>query len=158
MGRDKGIPSALIAIGVLFIAYSFRYRIGTIMSPGVGFFPLVCATGLTGAALALFWKRDHSGENDHPQTGKGPGEKSLRNGKVRQIVGVLAAFAVLHGLLGFWVSIFGVMVLLQRIAGVSTWRWSVFGGGATVGIGYLVFEYWMSAFFPLGVFGSLIFH
>jgi hypothetical protein len=159
MEQDKSTPFALVLIGIFFIVYSFKYRIGSIMSPGVSFFPLVCATGLTVVGLILLGKHFLFGKDDRDKKGdKGPAPQSIWVDKAIRIVAVLLAFAALHAVLGFWISVFGAMVLLQRIAGVSTWRWSVFGGGATMAIGYLIFEYWMGAFFPLGVVGSLVFH
>jgi hypothetical protein len=43
------------------------------------------------------------------------------------------------------------MVAILLIAGISNWKWAVFGGTATTVIGYLVFERWMGAYFPIGV-------
>jgi hypothetical protein len=152
MENDRYVPLFLFLIAIVFIVYSFRYEIGSISNPGVSFFPLLCAAGLAVVALAQLWKSIRSAsKKQNPQINQTPTEGTIYVRKAYAIIAVLVVFALLHSVLGFWLSVFIAMMALLRIAGVSNWKWSIFGGAATTIIGYLVFERWMGAYFPKGV-------
>ncbi len=152
MKRDAITPLTLFSIAIIFIVYSLKYKIGSLNAPGVSFFPTVSATGLAGLSLFLFWKDRRSVKKErqskviHEST-----QEPFQSGKLCALIAVMVLFALLHSVLGFWLCVFAAMVAFQRIAGVSTWKWSFWGGGATMATGYLVFEYWMGAHFPKGV-------
>ena len=134
------------------MVYSFKYKIGSLNAPGVSLFPTVSAAGLAGLSLFLFWKDTRSVKKEGPsQAIHESSQVPIQGGKLCALIAVMVLFALLHSVLGFWLCVFAAMVAFQRIAGVSTWRWSLLGGGATMAIGYLVFEYWMGAHFPEGV-------
>lgn len=153
MKRDVITPVSLFSIAIIFIVYSLKYKIGTLNAPGVSFFPIVSAAGLAGLSLVLFWKDMRSVKKERQsQVIHESVQEPIQGGKLYALIAVMVLFALLHSVLGFWLCVFAAMVAFQRIAGVSTWRWSLFGGGATMTIGYLVFEYWMGAHFPEGVF------
>jgi uncharacterized membrane protein YccC len=112
----------------------------------------VSAAGLAGLSVVLFWKDTRSVKKERQsQVIHESAQESIQGGKLWALIAVMVLFALLHSVLGFWLCVFAAMVAFQRIAGVSTWRWSLFGGGATMAIGYLVFEHWMGAHFPEGV-------
>ncbi|MCU0561336.1 MAG: tripartite tricarboxylate transporter TctB family protein [Desulfobacterales bacterium] len=152
MKRDAITPLSLFLIAIIFIVYSLKYKFGSLNAPGVSFFPTVSATGLAGLSLFLFWKDRRSAKKErqsnviHEST-----QEPIQRGKLCALFVVMVLFALLHSVLGFWLCIFGAMVAIQRIAGVSSWKWSFLGGGATMAIGYLVFERLMGAHFPEGV-------
>jgi hypothetical protein len=141
-------------MAMVFIVYSLQYKIGSIQAPGVSFFPLLSAIGLASLSLVLLWKNARSTKTGRDsQTKQASVYESIQARKACATVVVLVLFALLHDVLGFWISVFGTMVALQRIAGVASWKWSLFGGGAVVTIGYLIFAYLMGASFPKGVIG-----
>jgi len=151
--KDALTPVSLFSIAIIFIVYSLKYKIGTLNAPGVSFFPIVSAAGLAGLSLVLFWKDARSVKKQRQsQVIHESAQEPIHVGKLYALIAVMVLFALLHSVLGFWLCVFAAMVAFQRIAGVSTWRWSLFGGGATMAIGYLVFEHWMGAHFPEGVF------
>jgi hypothetical protein len=150
--RDALTPVSLFSIAIIFIVYSLKYKIGSLNAPGVSFFPIVSAAGLAGLSLVLFWKDTRSVKKERQsQVIHESSMVPIQNGKLWSLIAVMVLFALLHSVLGFWLCIFAAMVVFQRIAGVSTWRWSLIGGAATMAIGYLVFERWMGAHFPEGV-------
>ena len=152
MKRDVITPVSLFSIAIIFIVYSLKYKIGSLNAPGVSFFPIVSAAGLAGLSLVLFWKDMRSVKKERQsQVIHESVQEPIQGGKLYALIAVMVLFALLHSVLGFWLCVFAAMVAFQRIAGVSTWRWSLFGGGATMAIGYLVFERWMGAHFPEGV-------
>ena len=153
MKRDVVTPVSLFSTAIIFIVYSLKYKIGSLNAPGVSFFPIVSAAGLAGLSLVLFWKDRCSAKRERQsQAIHGSVQEPIQGGKLCALIAVMVLFALLHSVLGFWLCVFAAMVAFQRIAGVSTWRWSLLGGGATMAIGYLVFEHWMGANFPEGVF------
>jgi hypothetical protein len=150
--HDKWTPSALLLTAIVFFIYSLQYRIGSINAPGVSFFPIVCATGLAILSLVLLLKAVRSAKKrQDSQVNQESAHESIQVGRVISFIAVMVLFALLHFALGFWVSVFGAMVAIQLITGISNWKWAVFGGAATTLIGYLVFERWMGAYFPIGV-------
>ena len=152
MKRDAITPLSLFSIAIIFIVYSLKYKIGSLNAPGVSFFPTVSATGLAGLSFFLFWKDSHSVKKERQsKVIHEPAQEPIQSGKLCALIAVMVFFALLHSVLGFWLCVFAAMVVFQRIAGVSTWKWSFLGGGATMAIGYLVFEHWMGAHFPEGV-------
>jgi uncharacterized membrane protein len=113
----------------------------------------VSAAGLAGLSLVLFWKDMRSVKKKRQsQVIHDSVQEPIQDGKLYALIAVMVLFALLHSVIGFWLCVFAAMVAFQRIAGVSTWRWSLLGGGATMAIGYLLFERWMGAHFPEGVF------
>jgi hypothetical protein len=150
--RDAFTPLSLFSIAIIFIVYSLKYKFGSLNAPGVSFFPTVSAAGLAGLSLVLFWKDLRSVKKEpQSQVILESAQEPIQGGKLCALIAVMVLFALLHSVLGFWLCVFAAMIAFQRIAGVSTWKWSLVGGGATMAIGYLVFEHWMGAHFPEGV-------
>lgn len=156
MKRDVVTPVSLFSTAIIFIVYSLKYKFGSLNAPGVSFFPTVSATGLAGLSLFLVWrdwrsvKKERQSQVTHESV-----QEPIQGGKLWALIAVMVLFALLHSVLGFWLCVFAAMVAFQRIAGVSTWRWALLGGGATMAIGYLVFEHWMGAHFPEGVLATV---
>ena len=154
MKKNTLTPLSLFLIAIVFIVYSLKYKIGSLNAPGICFFPLLSAIGLAGLSLALLWKNARSGKaGENSQAKQASVHESIQVRKACAIIIVLVLFALLHDAVGFWICLFGTMVALQRIAGVASWKWSIFGGGAVVTTGYLIFVYLMGATFPRGVIG-----
>lgn len=152
MKRDAITPLTLFSIAIIFIVYSLKYKIGSLNAPGVSFFPIVSAVGLASLSLVLFWQDMRWAKKERqPQVTHESAREPIHGGKLWALTAVMVLFALLHSVLGFWLCVFAAMVAFQRIAGVSTWRMSLIGGGATMAIGYLVFERWMGAHYPEGV-------
>jgi hypothetical protein len=149
--QDRSIPLFLLIIGFGFLFYSGKYTIGSLTNPGVGFFPILIAAGLVGLAGVFLWQTHRSLaflRRSPPK--RAAAEESIWGGKAYGVIATLIAFAALHAVLGFWVSVSGAMAALLRIAGVPSWKRALLGGGITAVISYLVFEYYLGAIFPEG--------
>ena len=149
--KDRIVPLALLITGLGFVIYSAKYNIGSLTNPGVGFFPILIAGGLGGLAASFLWQKSRqlAAHPDWKARG-GTTQESIWVGKAYAVIATLIAFAALHAVLGYWVSVFGAMASLLRIAGVLSWKRALLGGGITAVICYLVFEYWVGAVFPEG--------
>jgi len=153
MEQDRSVPLFLLFTGFLFFLYSAKYSIGTLTSPGVGFFPILISAGLIGLSGVFLWQNHHfrivpRGSSAKEQSGEESG--AIWGGKVYGVVAVFIAFAGLHSFLGFWVSVAGAMAALLWIAGVPSWKHAFLGGGITAAVSYLVFEYYLGSIFPEG--------
>ncbi len=152
MEEDRSIPLCLLIIGIGFIFYSAKYPIGSLTNPGVGFFPILIAAGLVGLAAASLWGRHRAPANLRRLPGGGAvAEESIWAGRTYGVIATLIAFAAVHAVLGFWVSVWAAMGFLLRIAGVPSWKRALLGGGITALVSYLVFEYYLGAIFPEGL-------
>jgi hypothetical protein len=151
VNKDRTVPLALFITGLGFMIYSAKYNIGSLTNPGVGFFPILIAGGLAGLAGSFLWQNSRQ-LAAHPEwkTREGMTQESIWVGKAYAVIATLLAFAALHAVLGYWVSVFGAMAALLRIAGVRSWKRAVLGGGITAVMSYLVFEYCLGAVFPEG--------
>jgi len=145
------IPLILLVGGLGYVAYATRYNLGSLRSPGIGFFPVLMGVGLVLVAGAILFRqwRWVSTEKDS-EAREAAFHDSLGVNKAYAVMSTLVAFAVLHSILGFWISVFGAMLALLRIAGVPNWRGALFGAGITAVISYLVFEFWLGVLFPAG--------
>lgn len=151
MEQDRSIPIILFIIGLGFIIYSTKYTIGSLTNPGVGFFPILISVGLAGMAAAVLWQKYRLRAVYHlPKAKEADAEESIWVSKAYAVIATLMAFAALHAVLGFWVSVFGAMAVLLRIAGMASWRRAFLGGGITAVISYLIFEHCLGAVFPEG--------
>jgi hypothetical protein len=149
--RDVLTPVLLFSIATIFFIYSLRYKVGSLNAPGVSFFPMVSAAALACLSLGLLWKGTRPIKEVQAQAVQKSELEPIQGCKLCALIAVMVLFALLHTVLGFWLCVFAAMVAFQRIAGVSTWKWSFMGGGATMVSGYLVFERWMGAHFPEGI-------
>ena len=151
MHGDRTVPLALLITGFGFVVYSIKYNIGSLTNPGVGFFPILIAGGLAGLSASFLWrKRREPATLPDGKTMEGIAQESIWVGKAYAVIATLLAFAGLHAVLGYWVSVFGAMAALLRIAGVRGWNRALLGGGITAIMSYLVFEFWLGAVFPEG--------
>ncbi len=154
MKTEQYAPLAFLAVAVFFLIYSTQYRFGSFSAPGVCLFPTVCAGALAIVSLFNFVKgikAEQKSENRQETEIK----DAFQIDKVLGIIAIIAIFGLLHKFAGFWVSIFFAMVSLLKISGVS-FKFSIIGGCSAVAVGYLVFEYWMGAYFPLGFLEKIL--
>ena len=145
------IPLILLLAALGYIAYAAKYNFGSLTNPGVGFFPTLMGIALAVCAGGLLLPQSlRVREKPDSESTEVEGQELIWAGKAFAFLAALLAFALLHSVLGFWVSIFGTMVALLRISGVSRWTGALAGGVITAALSYLVFEYWLRVLFPEG--------
>jgi putative tricarboxylic transport membrane protein len=154
MDRNKkeqvsGIFLLLFAVFICF--FSYKLSLGSIHSPGGGFFPfylgvILALLSLTNFAKAVAQRR--AVLNAAEASGAGIHWKNI----ILTVV-VLFAYPLLLAILGFPISTFLFTIIFLRF--IEPQRWPVvLGTGAAVTIVfYVVFQYWLKIQFPAGIFG-----
>jgi len=147
--NDQRSSLIWLAIGLAILLYSGKYGLGSMSSPGPGFVPFLSGLVIAGLALVVFLQ----------QYGKKGGESLL--GLWRQkdwpvtlkVMGALMLYAVFLKTLGFLLMTFLLVLYLFRAIEPLGWK-KVFAGAFFTAFGaYLVFDLWLQAQLPRGIFG-----
>jgi hypothetical protein len=147
-GRDRVAAVVLVAFGVVALEQASKLRIGSIVRPGPGFFPLVLAAALTVVcvALAVDAFRGRGTPDAAPP--------SLHWRKIGAAIAALFVYALVLERVGFVVSTFALLLFFFR--GLERQRWSLALAGSivTACVTYLVFKVWLHVQLPAGPWGS----
>jgi putative tricarboxylic transport membrane protein len=139
----------LLVAGLAGVVQAWKLPLGTIETPGAGFFPfcLAVAFSIVVAALVVRAVR-HPGPD-----GGGPLVRRDRQRRVVLLMAALFVYAFVLEALGFVLATFLLMVVLFRV--VEPQRWIVAVGGATASslLGHLVFRVWLGVRLPPGPWG-----
>lgn len=136
-------------ISLIVIQQSLSMRLGTFRHPGPGLIPLIW--GVTLAILsgmtiikASLRSIESTGRMKLRVTG-------FSLGRLLGVIGILLAFTFVFPHLGFFFSIFWVLVFLFRDS--NKWRVPIFAAALTVVLGYLLFHVFLQIQFPRGPWG-----
>jgi hypothetical protein len=145
---DRVSGFLLLVFGAGFAAGARQYPYWTSTGPGSGFLPFwlgLVMAGLAAALLVSAARRPDPGEAWLPEGG----------GFVRLIVVVLATviFVWLLPILGMTLATFLFLVTILRFLERHTWLATVGVALATSAANWLVFMYWLSVPFPVGILG-----
>jgi hypothetical protein len=149
--KNNDQRSSLIwcAIGLAIVLYSGKYGLGTLSSPGPGFVPFLTGLVIAGLSLVVFlqqWRK-----------GKGEKLKDLWTKKdwptILKVMGALVLYAIFLKSLGFLLTTFFLIVYLFRVIESMAWRKVLIGAILTAFGSYIVFEVWLEAQLPTGIFG-----
>lgn len=143
------LASSLFWGGVgLYICHAAReLELGSGRDPGSGFVLFWVGAIMVALSLVIFVGALRRRPGEGPQLGFG-----ARWRKVVLVVVALVAYAWLLPRLGFVATTFAVLLVLFK--GVEPQRWSVAVGGAAASalIAYAVFQLWLGAQLPAGIF------
>jgi putative tricarboxylic transport membrane protein len=147
---DMGTSALLFCVGLFILFYAPEFELGTMSLPGPGFMPfctgiLICAFSIFTFFQALF----------SPKTA---GEKiwaGVRFQKLFLVLGALVIYSLLFKPLGFLLSTFILIFVLMRYIEPQrqSWVFCFLGGFFSSGLSYLLFEIWLKAQLPKGIFG-----
>jgi len=128
---------------------SYRLKIGTINTPGPGFFPY--SVGLVMLILSLVallqWIRK---KND---VEKRPRQEPLRWWNILIILAAITAYAFSLEKIGFLVNTFLFMCLLLKVVEPQSWKTAILGGLITAVAANLIFNVIFQAQIPPGILG-----
>jgi putative tricarboxylic transport membrane protein len=147
-GRDRVAAVVLVAFGVVALQQATHLRIGSIVRPGPGFFPVVLAAGFTLVCVALAVRAFRS------RIASDPVAASLSFRKMGATIAALFVYALVLERVGFVVSTFALLLFFFR--GLERQRWTVALAGSivTACVTYLVFKVWLHVQLPPGPWGS----
>ena len=146
--RNRIAAVVLVAFGLVAVEEAARLRIGSIVRPGPGFFPLVLAAAFTVTCVVVAIGAFRS--SGVPMTAPA----SLGWAKIAVTMAALFVYAVVLERVGFVLSTFALLLFFFR--GLERQRWSVALAGSivTACVTYLVFKVWLHVQLPPGPWGS----
>jgi len=138
-----------IAVGLAIALYSKKYGLGTLSSPGPGFVPFLSGLAIALLALVVFFQQRHR-----------KGKESLKDLWVQRkwptvllVMGVLVLYTIFLRSLGFLLTTFLLLAFLYRAMEPLSWG-KVFFGAIIGALGsYAIFQLWLQAQLPEGIFG-----
>ena len=138
----------VVAIGIVFL--SRKYGVGTFHAPGPGFITFFAGLILIVLSLGLFFSnfRNQADRNNLWNLWAG-----LEFGKVLYVLLLLVAYVIFLKPVGFLITTFLLLVLLFRVKGSYRFKTLLLMSLLVTAGSYLVFEIWLKAQFPKGVFG-----
>jgi putative tricarboxylic transport membrane protein len=141
----------VVAIGIVLL--SMRYGVGTLHEPGPGFITFFAGAILIVLSLALFFSnfRDRADRSSLWSLWAG-----LETGKVLYVILLLVAYIFLLKPVGFLISTFLLLVLLFRVKGSYRLKTVLLISLLVTAGSYLVFEIWLKAQLPKGIFEGII--
>ncbi len=134
--------------GLFVILYAVQYDLGTADMLGPGFMPFLSGILICSFATITFLKAylDKSGERKEVWG-------NIRFRKLIFVLFMLFFYTLLIERVGFILCTFFLIVFLIRFVDPQTWLTSLLGGGLSSILLYLLFETWLKAQLPKGIFG-----
>ena len=151
MRKEEGSSLVWLGLAVLICIGSLRLSLGSFQNPGPGFFPFIAGLVLgTLAAVVYFQARRAAAsarESSRPLWANPGGVK-----KVVLTTIALMGYAISMNYLGFLISTFLFLIFLLRTIEPQRWGMVILESLLASGISYLVFEIWLKAQLPRGIF------
>ena len=151
MRKEEGSSLVWLGMAVLICIGSLRLSLGSFQNPGPGFFPFIAGLVLGTLAVAVYFqaRRAAAGakETSQPLWTNPSGVK-----KVVLTTIALLVYAITMNYLGFLVSTFIFFIFLLRTIEPQRWGMVILEALLASGISYLVFEIWLQAQLPRGIF------
>lgn len=152
MGRRERWAAAVLTIAALIVLNEARkLRVGTVVAPGPGFFPLVLGAAFCLVSLALLVRALRTAAPPEP-AGAGPADR-LGRWKVAGIITALVGYAFALESLGFVVATFALLVFFFRALEGQRWVAAVGGSLAVSLLTFVVFKLWLQVSLPPGPWG-----
>lgn len=147
--NDQRSSLVWLAVGLAIAFYSGKYGLGKLSSPGPGFVPFLSGVALAGLALTVFLHQLTRGAKEDL--------KHLWAGKdwptMLKILAALILYAFFLKDLGFLLVTFLLIAYLFRVIRPMGWIKVLSGAFLTAFGSYAVFELWLQAQLPRGLFG-----
>ncbi len=147
--NDQRSSFVWLIIGLAILFYSGKYGLGRMSSPGPGFVPFLSGLVIAGLALIVFLQQFGKDVRESP----GELWRQKDWAVTVKVMGALVVYAIFLQTLGFLLVTFLLVLYLFRAIEPLSWK-RVFTGalGTTFGA-YFIFDYWLQAQLPRGIFG-----
>lgn len=150
MSREEGSSLVWLGIAILICIGSLRLSLGSFRNPGPGFFPFIA--GLIVAVMALAIHLQSRGKTSAKGTREPLWADKKRIQKMVLTTLALLAYGVGMDYLGFLVSTFLFLAFLLRMIEPQRWSLVLLESALASGISYLIFDIWLQAQLPKGLF------
>ena len=146
--HDLLSSTILFSFGLFITLYAPHFDLGSLSMPGPGFMPFLAGLVTCIFSFVTFLQAllNRSAEAEK-LWGK------VRFQKIILAILILIAYALMIKTLGFLICTFFMILSLVRFVAYQTWVKSIVAGGLTSILGYLLFETWLQAQLPKGLFG-----
>ena len=128
---------------------SYRLRLGSIHTPGPGFFPFSASFVMALLSLAALFQSIKKKNNLE----KKPRQEPLRWWNIVIILAAITVYAFCLEKVGFLITTFLFMCLLLKVVEPQTWKTAIIGGLITAIVANLLFNVIFQAQIPSGVLG-----
>jgi putative tricarboxylic transport membrane protein len=151
MSKEEGSSLVWLGLAILICIGSLRLSLGSFQNPGPGFFPFIAGLvmGVLAAMLYFQARRSASSAKETKQP------LWTNHGGVKKIVLTtiaLLVYAIGMDYLGFLISTFIFFVFLLRTIEPQRWGLVILESLLASGISYVIFEIWLQAQLPRGIF------
>lgn len=146
--HDLGTSVLLFVVGLFIIFYAPEFGLGTMGVPGPGFMPFCTGFVMCIFSTITFLQALFSKPVEREKIWAG-----VRFPKLILVLMALVIYALVFKPLGFLLSTFILILVLMRYIETQNWMTCVLGGVFSSGLSYLLFEIWLKAQLPKGVFG-----
>ena len=147
--NDQRSSLIWLIIGLAILFYSGKYGLGQMSSPGPGFVPFLSGLVIVGLALIVFFQQFGNGVRE--------GLEGLWRQKdwpvTLKVMGALTLYAIFLQTVGFLLVTFLLVLYLFRAIEPLGWRKVIAGALGTAFSAYLIFDFWLQAQLPRGIFG-----
>jgi hypothetical protein len=146
--RERVAAVVLTAFGLVALEEAAKLRVGSIVRPGPGFFPVVLAAAFTLVCLVLAVSAFRNA------AAHAPAPAALGWTRIAVTMAALFVYAVVLEPVGFVAATFALLLFFFK--GLERQRWSVALAGSivTACVTYLVFKVWLHVQLPAGPWGS----
>jgi len=151
MSKEEGSSLVWLGLAIIICIASLRLSLGNFQNPGPGFFPFIAGSVLGILAAVVFFQARRAASST--QEAKRP--LWTNQGGMKKIVLMtlsLLAYTVGMEYLGFVISTFIFLVLILRIIERQRWGLVILESVLASGLSYLIFEIWLQAQLPRGIF------
>lgn len=128
---------------------SYRLKLGTINTPGPGFFPFSAGLIMLILSLAALFQSIKKKNNVEKTTRQEP----FRWWNIVVILAAVTAYAFSLEKIGFLINTFLFMCLLLKVVEPQTWKTSILGGLITAIAANILFNVFFRAQIPSGILG-----
>jgi len=147
--NDQRTSLFWLAIGLIIAYFSTKYGLGRISAPGPGLFPFLSGLAIALLALIVFSQQFSITIKENFKAlwldTKWP--------TIIIVLGALVLYVVLFRILGFILDTFWFIAFLMRAIEPISWKKVLFGSILTSLSSYVIFQLWLEAQLPKGIFG-----
>jgi len=138
-----------ILVSLVTCVESYRLKLGTINTPGPGFFPFAAGFVMLILSLTALFQSIRGREKEEETLRQEP----LRWWSIVIILATTTAYAFSLEKIGFLINTFLFMCLLLKVVEPQTWKTAIIGGLITAIAANLIFNVIFQAQIPSGILG-----
>ena len=152
-GARKNVCSSILFLlfSVYISSQSYRLGLGTLRSPGPGYFPFVASVALGIAGLSLLIRTLLKEPLKKMAAGHGEDSERINWRNILLTLAAMLVYVAIFSWLGFALGTFLIMVFLVWAVGGARWHVSLITALAITLASYLLFEVALDAQLPKGI-------